>query len=71
MVFYIWWGGGGPRNHTLCMIDLYSHTLCIVTENINTTYTQIIKYMCWNKVTFLTRRRDFHSYYFDTFTHFF
>jgi hypothetical protein len=42
--FYL--GGGCPRNHALCMIDLYSHTLCIVTENINTTYTQIIKYMC-------------------------
>jgi hypothetical protein len=39
--------------------------LCIVTEKIDTTYTQIIKYMCRNKISFQTRLRDIHMYYFN------
>ena len=35
--------------------DSYSHKQYIVTEKINTTYTQIRKYMCGNKISFLTR----------------
>jgi hypothetical protein len=31
------------------MNNFYSHKLCILTQKKNTTCTQIIKYMCWNK----------------------
>jgi hypothetical protein len=50
------------------MNDLYSHKLFYqVTEKIYT----ILKVNVQEQISFLTRRRDFHSYYFDKFTQFF